>query len=220
MSLSLWAQVDRYFNQHILHDDPILDATLKESETGGLPNIAVAPNQGMLLTLLAQIQGARKILEIGTLGGYSAICLARALPKDGKLITLEYSPEYAKVARKNIDHAGLASQIEVRVGEAIHTLPELVSEAPFDLVFIDADKPNNLPYFEWAIKLSRIGTLIIMDNVVRDGKVINGNSDDANVKGVREFTEAVGREKRVSATALQTVGEKGYDGLMLIRVNE
>ncbi len=218
MSQQQWTAVDAYFNGLLLESDPVLEAVLHDSDAGGLPQIAVAPNQGKLLNLLARIHGAHKILEIGTLGGYSTIWLGRALPSDGRLISLEYSPKHAQVATANIAHAGLADKVEVRVGAAMDLLPSLVSEAPFDLIFIDADKPNNPGYFAWAVKLSRPGTLIIMDNVVRDGHVIDADSADPGVMGVRQFVSDVSTEKRVTATALQTVGVKGYDGLMLMLV--
>lgn len=219
MSQALWTAVDAYFNAHLLGDDPILNDVLAASDAGGLPAIAVAPNQGKLLNLLVQIHGARNILEIGTLGGYSTIWLGRGLPADGKIITLEYDPHHADVARQNIAHAGLGDKVQVITGAALDTLPTLEAHAPFDLIFIDADKPNNPAYFAWAVKYSRPGTLIIMDNVVRDGEVINASSTDDRVQGVRKFVEAVAAEKRVTATALQTVGDKGYDGLMLMLVN-
>lgn len=215
---ALWTAVDSYFNDQLLGDDPILTEVLRASDAGGLPQIAVAPNQGKLLNLLARLTGARKILEIGTLGGYSTIWLGRALPHDGRLITLEYLPKHAEVARANLAHAGLSDKVEVIVGAALDTLPTLEAHAPFDLIFIDADKPNNPAYFAWAVKLSRPGTLIIMDNVVRDGKVIDADSDDAAVRGVRQFVADVAAHRRVTATALQTVGDKGYDGLMLMLV--
>src|SRR5690606_23507526 len=198
--------------------DPVLDAVLAASEAGGLPAHNVAPNQGKLLMLLAQIQQARTILEIGTLGGYSTIWLARALPAGGRLITLEANPKHAEVARANIARAGLSDVVDLRVGRAIETLPQLTDQAPFDLIFIDADKPSNPDYFTWALKLSRKGTLIIADNVVRDGAVIDADSDDPNVQGIRRFNELVAAEPRVSATAIQTVGSKGYDGFALILV--
>jgi predicted O-methyltransferase YrrM len=182
----------------------------------------VAPNQGKLLQLLAQLQGARRILEIGTLGGYSTIWLGRALPTDGsgRLITLEYDAVYADVARRNLRRAGLAETVEVRVGAALDTLAALVEEdaEPFDVVFIDADKPNNPHYLDWSLKLTRPGSLIIGDNVVRDGAVIDSDSTDARVTGVRRYLERIARDERLSATAVQTVGSKGYDGFSLARV--
>jgi predicted O-methyltransferase YrrM len=217
---TVWTAVDSYFNGLLLGDDPILAEVLRASDAGGLPQIAVAPNQGKLLNLLARSIGARHILEIGTLGGYSTVWLGRALPTDGRLITLEYNPHHAEVARANLAHAGLSDKVEVIVGAALDTLPTLEQHAPFDLIFIDADKPNNPAYFAWAVKLSRPGTMIIMDNVVRDGKVIDAESDDPAVQGVRQFVADVAAHKRVTATALQTVGDKGYDGLMLMLVED
>ncbi len=185
-----------------------------------MPAISVTPNLGKLLMLLAQIQGARNILEIGTLGGYSTIWLARALPKDGRLITLEAEEKHAEVARANIGRAGLNDKVEVVVGKALDTLPQLAGKGagPFDLIFIDADKPSNPDYFEWGLKLSRPGSLIIIDNVVRDGAVIDAGSEDASVQGVRRMNEMIAKERRVSATAIQMVGSKGYDGFAVVRV--
>jgi len=218
MSQQQWTTVDDYYSDLLVPTDPVLDAVLAASEAGGLPAHNVAPNQGKLLMLLAQIQQARTILEIGTLGGYSTIWLARALPAGGRLITLEANPKHAEVARANIARAGLSDVVDLRVGRAIETLPQLTDQAPFDLIFIDADKPSNPDYFTWALKLSRKGTLIIADNVVRDGAVIDADSDDPNVQGIRRFNELVAAEPRVSATAIQTVGSKGYDGFALILV--
>ncbi|MGI9118607.1 MAG: O-methyltransferase [Acidimicrobiales bacterium] len=187
----------------------------------GLPPIQVAPNQGKLLALLARLCRARTILEIGTLGGYSTIWLARSLPGDGRLITLEADPKHADVARSNIAHAGLADVVEVRPGQAVDTLPQLASEGlgPFDLVFIDADKSGNPEYFAWALELSHPGTVIIVDNVVRNGAVIDATSDDPNIQGTRRLHELLASEPRVSATAVQTVGSKGYDGFAIAVVN-
>jgi predicted O-methyltransferase YrrM len=218
MTQPLWTAVDDYFNERLLAPDPALDAALAHSDASGLPSMQVAANQGKLLMLLAQMQGARRILEIGTLGGYSTLWLARALPASGKLISLEYNAAYAEVARANIAHAGLAVQVEVRVGAALETLPSLISEAPFDLIFIDADKQNNAAYFEWALKLTQVGSLIIVDNVVRDGAVIQADNNDERVQGTRRLFDFLANERRVEATALQTVGSKGYDGFVLARV--
>jgi predicted O-methyltransferase YrrM len=194
--------------------DAALDAAVRESRGAGLPSINVTPNQGKLLNLLARLQGARSVLEIGTLGGYSAIWLGRALPADGHLITLEIEPKHAEVARANIARAGLADAVEVRLGRALDTLPRLAAEGrgPFDLVFIDADKQSTADYFIWALKLSRHGSLIIVDNVVRGGEVIDASSKDPNVQGVRRFNELLAVEPRVIATEIQIVGSKGYDG--------
>ncbi|MCG8406072.1 MAG: O-methyltransferase [Phycisphaerales bacterium] len=180
----------------------------------------MAPNQGKFLHLLAKIQRAASILEIGTLGGYSTIWLARALPSNGRLVTLEAEPAHADVARENISRAGLSRIVEIRLGRALETLPKLADEGrgPFDLIFIDADKPNNPGYLEWALKLSRPGTLIIADNVIRDGAVINSDSDDPRVQGVRHFIEMLAAEPRIAATAIQTIGTKGYDGFAIALV--
>lgn len=215
-----WSSVDRFITEALVAPDPVLDAALAANAEAGLPAWDVAPNQGKLLQLLAQAQGARRILEIGTLGGYSTIWLARALPADGRLITLEADPKHADIARANIARAGLADLVEVRVGRALDTLRQLESEhvGPFDLTFIDADKPNNPEYFAWALRLSRRGSLIICDNVVRQGAVVDPEGTDPAVRGVRRFFEAVAAEPRVSATAIQTVGSKGYDGLAIALV--
>lgn len=220
MTQTLWSQVDDYIVNSLLPSDPALDAALSASAAAGLPAINVAPNQGKLLSLLVSIQGARRVLEIGTLGGYSSIWLARALPADGRLVTLELSPKHAEVARKNLEHAGLADQVDIRVGRALDTLSELASEGspPFDFTFIDADKASIPEYFSWARKLSRAGSVIVVDNVVRGGAVIDATSTDANVQGVRRFNTLLSQTPGVSATAIQTVGSKGHDGFTLIRV--
>jgi predicted O-methyltransferase YrrM len=217
MSRDLWTKVDNYFIDLFHPGDAALDGALQASEAAGLPAIAVAPNQGKLLMLLAQLCGARAILEIGTLGGYSTIWLARALPADGRLISLEASAAHAEVAKANIARAGLGAMVEVRTGRALDSLPKLAAESrgPFDLIFIDADKAGTADYFAWALKLARRGTVIVADNVVRDGKVIDANSRDPDVRGMRRFAERVAAEPRVSATAIQTVGGKGYDGFVL-----
>jgi predicted O-methyltransferase YrrM len=217
MSQNLWTAVDAYFTDALLTPDPVLEATLKDSDAAGLPQVNVAPNQGKLLQLLTRMQGAKKILEIGTLGAYSTIWLARALPKDGRLITLEANPVHADVAQKNIVRSNLSHLVEIRVGKAVDTLPLLEQEnaGPFDFIFIDADKPSNPDYLAWSLKLSRPGTVIIADNVVRNGEVTNPNTTDPNVIGVRRFFDLLSAEPRVSATAIQTVGSKGYDGFAL-----
>ncbi|HTV25141.1 MAG TPA: O-methyltransferase [Polyangiaceae bacterium] len=217
----LWTAVDRYIGETIVPSDAALDAALDASERAGLPSIAVAPNQGKLLALLATIQGARRILEIGTLGGYSTIWLARTLPVGGRLISLEVDAKHAEVARTNIARAGLAERVEVRLGRAIDLLPQLAAAGgePFDFFFIDADKANIPAYFEWALKLSRPGSVIVVDNVVRKGKVIDASSGDANVEGVRRFNEQLARLGHIDATTIQTVGSKGYDGFTLAVVN-
>ncbi|MEU8509229.1 O-methyltransferase [Streptomyces brevispora] len=220
MTQARWAEVDDYFNALLVGSDEALDAAVGASEKAGLPAIQVAANQGKLLNLLARLQGARTVLEIGTLGGYSTIWLARALPEGGRLVTLEADPECAEVARRNIERAGLADVVEIRVGRALDTLPELAEQGygPFDVVFIDADKPSNPDYLAWSLKLTRPGSLIVADNVVRDGEVVDAASEDPKVRGVRRFTELVAAEPTLTATALQTVGSKGYDGLMAILV--
>jgi predicted O-methyltransferase YrrM len=217
---SQWTAVDAYFNARLSPPDPLLLAAIDNSAAAGLPPIAVAENQGKLLMLLAQTLGARRVLEIGTLGGYSTIWLARALPAEGRLISLELDPKHAAVARANLEHAGLSAVAEVRVGRALDSLPLIAAEhsGPFDLVFIDADKPSNADYFSWALKLTRSGSLIIVDNVVREGAVIDLDSADVNVMGVRRLADLIAHEPRVDATALQTVGDKGYDGLLIARV--
>jgi predicted O-methyltransferase YrrM len=215
-----WTAVDRYITDMLVATDPVLDAALQASDATGLPEYQVSPNEGKLLQLLAMMHGARHILEIGTLGGYSTIWLARALPAEGRLITLEAVPKHAEVARKNIANAGFADVVEVRVGLALDTLPQLASEGygPFDLVFIDADKRSNPEYFAWALKLSRRGSVIIVDNVVRGGDVIDPHSTDPAIQGVRRLIEMMAAEPRVRATAIQTVGSKGYDGFALALV--
>jgi predicted O-methyltransferase YrrM len=220
MSQEQWTAVDQYITDLLVPSDPILDAALQASADAGLPEIQVAPNQGKLLAILAQSIGARHILEMGTLGGYSTIWLARALGPGGKLITLEADPKHAEVAKANLARAGLRDVVEVRVGNALDTLPQLASEGhvPFDLVFIDADKANTAAYFEWALKLTRRGSLIITDNVIRRGAVADPDSSDSSVQGVQRFMERLSAEARVSATAVQTVGSKGYDGLAIALV--
>ncbi|MDQ2810285.1 MAG: O-methyltransferase [Chloroflexota bacterium] len=215
MSQEQWTAVDHYITDLLIPADPVLEAALQASTAAGLPPINVAPNQGRLLHILALSHGARTILEIGTLGGYSTIWLARALPAGGRLITLEADERHAAVARANIAHAGLSDVVEVRLGKALDTLPQLAAEGlgPFDLVFIDADKPNTTAYFAWALQLTRRGSLIITDNVVRNGGVVDAAHPDPNVQGVRQFNAALAAEPRVTATILQTVGSKGYDGL-------
>lgn len=211
-----WTDVDRYITDQLVPSDSALDAALAASAANGLPAINVAPNQGKLLHVLARAIGARRILEVGTLGGYSTIFLARALAPGGKLVTLEYEPRHADVARANIERAGLSHLVDIRLGKAIDTLPRLAAEGvgPFDLVFIDADKPGNADYFAWAMKLTHVGSLIIVDNVVRKGAVLDA-AGDANVQGARRLFEAMAKEPRVSSTAVQTVGSKGYDGFAI-----
>ena len=214
------ATVDRYLASALLEDDPVLEASLAASDEAGLPPIAVSPLQGRLLGLLARAVGARRVLEVGALGGYSAICLARGLTEGGLLVTAELEPHHAEVARANLARAGLADRVEVRVGPANETLRALAREGaePFDLVFIDADKSGYPEYFELALGLVRVGSVIVADNVVRDGEVADADSADEAVRGVRRFLERVGREPRVEATAIQTVGVKGYDGFAVVVV--
>jgi predicted O-methyltransferase YrrM len=221
MSDDTWAAVDQYFSDLLVQADPAVDAAMKATEAAGLPAISVSPPMGKLLHLLAKLHRVRTVLEIGTLGGYSTIWLARALPADGRVITLEADAKHAEVARSNIARAGLNQLVDVRVGPAIETLPRLEAEgvAPFDLIFIDADKPSTPEYFGWALQLSRPGTLIIVDNVVRGGAVVDGASRDASVQGMRRFMSMLASEPRVSATAIQTVGAKGYDGFALAVVS-
>ena len=214
--MKLWDNVDRYISDTLVQPDDALAAALEASDAAGLPPISVSPAHGKLLWLLARTIGAKRILEIGTLGGYSTIWLARGLAPGGRLVTLEALEKHAVVARKNLAHAGLADRVEVRVGKALDTLPEV--EGPFDLSFIDADKQNNPEYFRWALKLSRPGSLIVVDNVVRDGAVIDARSRDAAVQGVRRLYELIATEPRVAATAVQTVGIKGYDGFAIALV--
>ena len=215
-----WAAVDAYLRGLFAPAEPGLEAALRASAAADLPSIQVSPNQGKLLFLLARAIRARRILEIGTLGGYSTIWLARALPRDGRLVTLEIDPEHAKVALGNLRGAGLADLVEIRLGRALDTLPRLAAEGsdPFDLVFIDADKPAYADYLAWALRLSRPGTLVVADNVVRKGAVAEARSDDANVQGVRRFLEALAAEPHALAVAVQTVGVKGYDGFALALV--
>ncbi|MPY64795.1 O-methyltransferase [Streptomyces spongiae] len=216
----LWNDVDAYFSALLSPEDEALTAALRDSDAAGLPHINVASNQGKLLQLLAQIQGARRILEFGTLGGYSTIWLARSLPEDGRLISFEYEARHADVARRNLDRAGLGRLVEVRVGPALESLPKLADEnpEPFDFVFIDADKANNRHYVEWALKLTRPGALIVVDNVVRGGRVTDADSDDPSIQGTRAALELIASHPKLSGTAVQTVGVKGYDGFALARV--
>jgi predicted O-methyltransferase YrrM len=215
--MKIWDKVDGYIGEMLVRPDEALQAALAASDAAGLPPISVSPAHGKLLWILARLVGARRILEVGTLGGYSAIWLARALPAGGRLVSLEALERHAAVARTNLDRAGLGDQVEIIVGQALATLPSL--EGPFDFTFIDADKQNNAAYFAWALKLSRPGALIVVDNVVRDGAVADPRSRDASVLGVRRLNELIAAEPRVSATAVQTVGVKGYDGFAIALVN-
>ena len=221
MNQEQWTAVDRYIGDTVVPSDSALDAALEASAKAELPAIAVTANQGKLLHILARLIAARRVLEIGTLGGYSTIWLARALPKGGRVITLEVNPKHAEVARANVARAGLAKTVEIRLGGALETLPKLAAEkaGAFDLIFIDADKANIPEYFTWSLKLSHPGSLIIVDNVVRKGAVIEADSDDPDVQGVRRLNEMLAKEKRVTATTIQTVGSKGYDGFTIALVN-
>jgi len=214
---TVWRQVDRYFEERIIEHDPILEQVLHENRKAGLPAIDVTPLQGKLLHLLVMMHGSRRILEIGTLGGYSTIWMARALPPDGKIVTLELEPRHAKVAEQNLILANVKDKVDIRVGPALDQLAKMKEESvePFDLVFIDADKANIPNYLRWALRFSRPGTVIICDNVVRNGEVINGMSSDPNVNGVRSFFDMLADEQHVTATAVQTVGSKGYDGFSI-----
>lgn len=217
MSQDQWNAVDQYIGEHLVGADPSLTATLQATADAGIPAINVAPNQGKFLHLLAMAHGARTVLEIGTLAGYSTIWLARALPADGRLISLEADPANAAVAAENIARSGVDSIVDVRVGQALDTLPMLADDdaVPFDLVFIDADKANNPKYVDWALRLTRRGSVIIVDNVVRNGTVIDATTDDPSVHGTRRLFEQLSTEPRVTATAVQTVGSKGYDGFLM-----
>jgi predicted O-methyltransferase YrrM len=217
VSQLIWNDVDQYIGETLLPQDRVLDAVLKANRDGGLPPIDVSPAQGKFLNLLVRMIGARLVLEIGTLGGYSSICMARGLGKGGRLVTLEFDPLHATVARENIAQAHLSDVVEVRVGRAIDSLPLIHAEGlyPFDLIFIDADKPSNAAYLEWALRLSRSGTVVICDNVIRDGAVTDALSGDRSVQGARQAFELLGSNPRFSATALQTVGSKGYDGFAI-----
>jgi predicted O-methyltransferase YrrM len=220
MSEEQWTAIDDYLTDLFIPPDPALDAALEASTDAGLPPISVAPNQGKLLMLLARMRGARNILEIGTLGAYSTIWLARALPPDGRLVTLEYDPKHAEVARGNLERAGLTAVVDLREGAALATLPLLATEglAPFDFIFIDADKPAYPDYLVWALRLSGRGSVIVADNVVRKGAVIEADSKDPNVQGARSFNALLAAEPRVSATVIQTVGSKGHDGFAIALV--
>jgi predicted O-methyltransferase YrrM len=215
-----WSKVDNYLVSLLSPTDEVLISALADSDAAGLPPISVAPNQGKMLELLARMCGARRILEIGTLGGYSTISLARALPPSGKLITLELEPAHARVARANLDRAGLEELVDIRVGPATESLRSMVAdeEEPFDFIFIDADKEGYPEYLELSLALTRFGTVIVADNIVRDGEVANLESTDERVRGVRLFLELAAADPRVSATAIQTVGSKGYDGFALLLV--
>lgn len=217
MNNEIFESVDHYISNLLGHEDEALIAATKSLKEAGMPAISISPNQGKFLQVLALLCNAKNILELGTLAGYSTIWMARALPKDGKLITLEYDPKHAAVAQKNIERAGVASQVQIRTGKALEILPQLHAEGagPFDMIFIDADKPPYADYFEWALKLSRPGTLIVVDNVIRDGKVLDEKSTDAAVNGAQRFNKVLGASTAVTATILQMVGVKEYDGMAI-----
>jgi predicted O-methyltransferase YrrM len=219
-SIALWKMVDAYLAGLLAPGDAALNAAVRANRKAKLPEIDVSPLQGKFLQLLIQITQAKRVLEIGTLGGYSTICMARALPKGGKIVTLEYEPRHAEVARGNLRAAGVAKFVEIRVGAALDSLPKLHAEkaGPFDFIFIDADKENNPPYLEWALKLSRPGTLIFVDNVARHGHVIEAKSKDPDIRGTRQMLKMMAKHPRLSATALQTVGVKGLDGFAVAMV--
>ncbi|CAN7770050.1 O-methyltransferase [Mesorhizobium sp. LjNodule214] len=221
MSKKSWAAVDDYIVASLFEPDPVLDAVLAANHDQGLPAIDVSPAQGKLLSLLARMRGAKRILEIGTLGGYSTIWMARGLPVDGKIVTLELDPHHASVARSNFERAGVSGRVELRVGPALQSLAALGAEnaGPFDLIFIDADKPNNPNYLSRAMRLSKPGTVIVCDNVIRDGAVVNEDGRDANVEGARAAFSFIGGDKRLDGTAIQTVGAKGYDGFAIAIVD-
>lgn len=215
MDDSTWTSVDRYFSELLVPADPALDDALRDSVEGGLPAINVSPLQGMFLHLLARLQGARAILEIGTLGGYSTIWLARALPAGGRLVSLEVNPHHAQVARANLERAGVGDAVDVRVGPAAEALRKLEGTGPYDLFFIDADKRSNPEYLEWAVRLSRRGSVIVIDNVVRGGAVVDSNAHDGDSEGIRRAARMLAEHPRLSCTVIQTVGQKGYDGFAL-----
>jgi predicted O-methyltransferase YrrM len=210
-----WSVVDAYLNGVLLPADPIAEATLAANAEAGLPAIDVSPTQGRLLQLLVRMSGARRVLEVGTLGGYSTMWIGRGLPEDGTIVTLEVNETHARVARANLDRAGLGNLVDIRVGPALETLPILADSDPFDFVFLDADKRNNPRYLEWALKLTHPGSVIVCDNVVRGGDVADPDVADADARGTREFLETLGSDPRLDATALQTVGIKGWDGFAL-----
>jgi caffeoyl-CoA O-methyltransferase len=221
MSKELFESVDQYINNLLVNEDDALTATEASITEYNIPSISISPNQGKFLQILAKLCNAKKILEVGTLAGYSTIWLARALPKDGRLITLEFDPKHAEVAHKNIVRAGLGSVVEIRIGKALDTLPQIEAEgiAPFDMIFIDADKSPYTEYFQWALRLSRPGTLIVADNVIREGKVLDPNSTDEMVQGVQRFNNMLAKNTAVTATIIQTVGAKEHDGMAIAIVN-
>ncbi|MBZ9676974.1 O-methyltransferase [Mesorhizobium sp. ES1-1] len=217
MNQKSWAAVDDYIVDALFEADPVLEAVIAANHDQGLPAIDVSPAQGKLLSLLVRIRGAKRVLEVGTLGGYSTIWMARALPADGKIVTLELDPHHAGVARSNFERSGVSERVDLRVGPALQSLSALGAEnaEPFDFVFIDADKPNNPNYLSWAMRLSRPGTVIVCDNVIRDGAVLDEDGHDANVEGARAAFSFIGGDKRLDGTAIQAVGSKGYDGFAI-----
>lgn len=221
MSDPRWTEVDHYLAATLLPQDAVLAAALEANAAAKLPSIDVSPLQGALLTMLARLAGAKRILEIGTLGGYSTICLARALPEDGRLLTLEFAPRHAEVASSNVARAGLAERVEIRVGAALDSLTKLATEnpAPFDLIFLDADKRNNANYLERVLAFTRPGTVIVLDNIIREGAILDASTDDLDVQGQRRALEIMGKDPRLTATALQTTGVKGWDGFAIALVN-
>jgi predicted O-methyltransferase YrrM len=221
MNQEQWTAVDTYLNELLVRSDDALEQALARSAAAGLPAISVSPTQGKFLMMLARIQGARRILEIGTLGAYSTIWFAKALPADGRIITIESEPKHAEVARENVVAAGLGEMVDVRLGKALDVLPDIAAEnvGPFDFTFIDADKPNIPEYFDWALRLSRSGSIIIVDNVIREGAVIDAESEDTSVQGVRRLNDYIALESSVTATTIQTVGSKGYDGFTIAVVD-
>jgi len=221
MSEVLWGRVDEYIVDRLVQEDASLKAALVANAAAGLPAMDVSAAQGKLLNLMVRITGARRVLELGTLGGYSTIWMAKALPSGGQLVTLEYDPGHATVARQNIDNAGVGDKVTIHVGAAVDTLPLVAAQSPepFDFIFIDADKPSNPIYLDWAIKLSRPGTVIILDNVIREGNVLDPDSTDPRVIGTRAAYDIIGAHPRLTATALQTVGSKGWDGFAIMLVD-
>lgn len=220
MSKELWGNIDSYFEGSFVKEPDCLKAAMKAAKEAKLLDISISPAQGKFLALLVQLSAAKYILEVGTLGGYSTLWMAQAMPEDGRLVTLENNPVCAGVARANFAHAGFAEQVELRYGDAMDSFKALVGEKgePFDFIFIDANKPDYPEYLKWSLRLSRPGTLLVVDNVVRDGGIADNSSQDPAIKGIQKFHEMVGNDERLDATALQTVGSKGYDGLSLIRV--
>ncbi len=221
MNNELFEKVDEYISKLVTREDEALLAVEKSIREANMPPISISPNQGKFLQVLALLAGAKKILEMGTLAGYSTIWLARALPPGGKLVTLEYDPHHAEVARKNIDGAGVGGLVDIRIGKAIEWLPKIKAEGigPFDMIFIDADKPPYLQYFEWAIELSRPGTLIVADNVIREGKVLDPKTEDPMVIGVQRLNQSLLNNTKVTASIIQTVGAKEHDGMVIAIVN-